>query len=347
MSKVLGFGVIGCGNIGPFHMDAITQIKGAKLVAISDVVEPRVKELAKKYNVEGYLDYNKMLERKDIDVVNICTPSGLHIESALAAAKAGKHLIVEKPLEITLEKCDKIIKAANDNKVKLCVIFPSRFSFGVRKLKEAIEKDRFGKIVIGDAYIKWYRSQEYYDTGKWRGTWEMDGGGALMNQSIHTIDILQWMMGPVDEVTAYAGTLLRKIKVEDTAVALLKFKNNAFGVIEGTTAVYPGFDNRLEIYGEKGSVVLVGTNVEAWEFIDKIEEDEQIKAAKKKTSSGASDPVKSITSEGHMIQIQDMVDAINNNKTPMVDGYEGRKAVELVLAIYKSAKEKKQIRLPL
>jgi predicted dehydrogenase len=212
--KKLGFGIIGSGNIGPFHAEAISHIEEAELKAVSDVVEERAKELAEKYRVDFYADYNKLLEREDIAVVNICTPSGMHEEIALTSANAGKHLIVEKPLEITLEKCDRIIKSCEENKVKLCVIFPSRFGKATTKLKESIGKGRFGKLVLGDAYIKWYRSQEYYDSGGWRGTWKIDGGGALMNQSIHTVDLLQWMMGSVESVFAYSETLLRNIEVE-------------------------------------------------------------------------------------------------------------------------------------
>ncbi len=346
--KKLGFGIIGSGNIGPFHAEAIANIEEAELRAVSDVVEERAKGLAAKYKADFYSDYKKLVERKDVEVVNICAPSGMHEEMALAAANDGKHVIIEKPLEITLPKCDRIIENCRKKKVKLCVIFPSRFTQATTGLKEVINKGRFGKLVLGDAYIKWYRSQEYYDSGGWRGTWKVDGGGALMNQSIHSVDLLQWMMGSVESVFAYSETLLRNIEVEDTAVALLRFKNGALGVIEGTTSVYPGLDARIEIHGEKGSVILEGKKVKFWEFMDQVEEDEKMRMiGQEDTSSGAKDPTKFMTSESHRLQILDMVKAIRNDSQPLVDGIEGRKAVEIILAVYESAKKGGVVKLPL
>ncbi len=348
MANEVRFAIIGTGNIGPFHADAISKINGAKLVAVADIIEEKAKQLADKYNAEAYADYEKMLERDDIDVVNICTPSGLHMESALKAAENGKHLIVEKPLDITLEKCDRIIDACMESNLKLCVIFPKRFKLAVQKTKEAIEQGRFGKLVFVNGACNEFRSQEYYDSGKWRGTWALDGGGALMNQSIHTIDALYYLAGDVSSIYAYTATLARNIEVEDTAVAAFKLKNGALGMITGTTSVYPGYDPVISIHGDKGSVVINGEKIEKWDFEIQKEGDSAIRnIGKDNTSSSANDPIKQMSSEGHMHQIADMIEAIRTDRQPMVNGEEGRKAVEIIIGIYGSQKEKKEITLPI
>ncbi len=348
MADELRFAIIGTGNIGPFHADAISKIDGAKLVAVADIVEEKAKQLADKYNAHAYTDYERMLERDDIDVVNICTPSGLHMESALKAAGKEKHLIVEKPLDITLEKCDSIIDACRENNLKLCVIFPKRFQLAVQKTKEAIEQGRFGKLVFVSGVCKEFRSQEYYNSGKWRGTWALDGGGALMNQSIHTIDAFYYLAGDVSSIYAYTGTLARNIEVEDTAVAALKLRNGALGIITGATSIYPGYDPVISIHGEKGSVVINGERIEKWDFEIPKEGDKEIRnIGKDNTSSSANDPIKQMSSEGHMSQIADMVEAIRTNRQPKVNGEEGRKAVEIIIGIYRSQKEKREIRFPI
>jgi len=348
MADELRFAIIGTGNIGPFHADAIAKIDGAKLVAVADIVEERAKQLADKYNADAYMDYEKMLERDDIDVVNICTPSGMHMESALKAAENGKHLIVEKPLDITLGKCDRIINACRKNNLKLCVIFPKRFQLAVQKTKEAIKQGRFGKLVFVNGACKEFRSQEYYDSGKWRGTWALDGGGALMNQSIHTIDTLYYLAGDVSNIYAYTATLARNIEVEDTAVAAFKLRNGALGIITGTTSIYPGYDSVISIHGEKGSVVINGEKIEKWDFKTPKEGDKEIKEiGRDNTSSSANDPIKQMSSEGHMLQITDMVEAIRTDRQPKINGEEGRKAVEIIIGIYRSQKEKREITFPI
>ncbi len=317
-------------------------------MAVADIVEEKAKQLADKYNADVYMDYEKMLEWDDIDVVNICTPSGMHMESALKAAEKGEHLIVEKPLDITLEKCDRIIDACRENKLKLCVIFPTRFKPAIVKTKEAIEQGRFGKLVFVSGVCKEFRSQQYYDSGKWRGTWALDGGGALMNQSIHTIDALYYLAGDVSSIYAYTGTLARNIEVEDTAVAAFKLKNGALGIITGATSIYPGYDPVISIHGEKGSVVINGQKIEKWDFETPKEWDKEIKdIGKDNTSSSANDPIKQMSSEGHMSQIADMVEAIRTDKQPKVNGKQGRKAVEIIVGIYKSQKEKREITFPI
>ncbi|MCK5844938.1 MAG: Gfo/Idh/MocA family oxidoreductase [Victivallales bacterium] len=338
--KNIKFAIVGCGNIAPFHAEGISNSDGAELVAVCDKDSARAAELAAKCSVDDYDDYAKMLEIDDLDVVNICLPSGLHEPLSVQAANAGKHVMVEKPLDITLEKCDSIINACRENNVKLATIFPSRFKPGSTAIAEAVAKGRFGRLTLGDASIKWFRSQEYYDSGNWRGTWKFDGGGALMNQSIHYIDVLQNIMGPVKSVTARCETLARKIEVEDTAVAIIKFMNGSIGTITGTTTAYPGLDSRIGIHGEFGSAILEGESLVVWKFKDELPEDDDIREAASKTkSSGAQDPTKNLKSEGHQLQVSDMVAAIRDDREPMVNGESGRKAVEIITGIYRSSRE--------
>ena len=348
--KTYGFGIVGAGMIAVFHAAAINDLKNGKLVAFADVVEKAAKARGKEFGVDYYTDYKKMLERDDIDVISIATPSGIHLEPAVAAAKAGKHVIVEKPLEVTPARCDKIIRACKKAKVKLASIFPSRFKDCNVFIKEAIDQGRFGKLTVGDTYVKWWRSQEYYDSGGWRGTWKLDGGGALMNQSVHNVDLLQWFMGPVKSIQAYTDCLVHKrIEVEDTAVAVLRFKNGALGVIEGTTSVFPGLLKRIEIHGNKGTAVAEEEDIIKWEFERRRAIDKKIEKryAKRVTKGGAVADPKAISHFGHMKQFADLLDAVEKNREPFVNGPEGRKAVEIICAIYKAAKTGKAVTLPL
>jgi predicted dehydrogenase len=243
-------------------------------------------------------------------------------------------------LDITIEKCNNIIAACELNSVKLAVIYQNRFKKAVSMVENAINEGRFGKLTLADAQVKWYRSQEYYDSAGWRGTWEFDGGGTLMNQSIHFIDILQSLMGPVKSISAKCATLAKDIEVEDTAVAILQFENGALGVIEGTTAAYPGMFGRIGIHGNKGSAVIEGEAITHWEFEDKQPGDENVVSSfALKSSGGDNDPNSNFSHEGHKLQIEDMVKAIHENRKPKIDGYEGRKAVEIIKTIYRSSNE--------
>jgi UDP-N-acetyl-2-amino-2-deoxyglucuronate dehydrogenase len=346
----LGFGIIGCGMISRFHAKAIADVAGAKLVACFDTFADSANKLAAEFGCTAYTDFDKFLADKNIHIVTIGTPSGAHQDPAVAAAKAGKHVIVEKPLEITLEKCDAIIKACEENKVLVSTIFPSRFHEPAIEIKKAIESNRFGRLTLGDAYVKWFRTQQYYDSGKWRGTWELDGGGALMNQAVHSVDLLTWFMGPVVEVTAHWGTLAHeRIAVEDTLVATLKFANGSLGVIEASTSVYPGYLKRIEISGSQGTAIMEEEDIKAWDFAEKLPSDDAINArmaSSKSTGGGASDP-SAIGHHGHAKQFADMVRAINTGTKPAVDGYEGRRSIEIILAIYKAAETGTTVKLPL
>jgi predicted dehydrogenase len=270
------------------------------------------------------------------------------MESAVAAAEAGKHVVVEKPLEVTLERCDRIIEACDRNKVKLCTIFPSRFGDANRTLKAAIDTGRFGRLTLGETTCKWWRPQSYYDQGGWRGTKKLDGGGALMNQAIHNVDLLSWMMGPVTHVSGFIDTLAHeRIEVEDTAVGCLRFANGALGVIEATTSVHPGLPKTIAIHGDHGTAVIEQDDILRWELTPETPEDLRIKerfAQKVGASGGSSDPA-AISHVGHARQLTDFVQAIQAGKEPLVDGREGRKAVEIILAIYRSAASGQTIKL--
>ncbi len=348
MARV-GFGIIGCGNIGPVHAEALSQVRGAKLVAVSDVVEKSAKALAGKYGAASYVDYRKLLERDDVDAVCLCVPSGVRGEMGETCAAAGKHILAEKPLEINTKKIDRLIAAAAKAKVKLGCVFQSRFAEGARLVRSAVEKGRFGRIVLGDAYIKWYRSQEYYDSSQWRGTWKLDGGGALINQGIHQVDLLLWFMGPAKWVRAESRILAHeRIEVEDLACATIGFENGALGVIEASTAIWPGHPARVEIHGSEGSAVVEDGELHFWRFKKETKADERVRASFRSDAalgSGAGDPLSDLKCEGHRRQIQDFVHAIRDDRPPFVDGPEGRRAVALIEAIYKSAASGKTVRL--
>ncbi|MDD4297723.1 MAG: Gfo/Idh/MocA family oxidoreductase [Ruminiclostridium sp.] len=340
--EIVGFGIIGCGTISSWHAGAIAEIPGASLKGVTDVNKESREAFASKWNAKAYESVEDMLKDEDIDVVSICTPSGLHAPLAIQVANAGKHIITEKPMAINLKEADEMIRACEDNKVKMAVISQLRFTDAVIRLKDAVNKGLLGKLVSGDIYMKFYRSQEYYDKGGWRGTWKMDGGGALMNQGIHGIDLLQYVMGDVKSVFAYTRTLARNIEVEDTAAAILEFENGALGVIQGTTSIYPGSPRRLEINGDKGTIALEEDCITTWDILGQ-EKDPEIVFGR--TTSGASSNPTAFGIEGHIKQIGDMVDAIKNDKKPLVDQYEGRKPVQIITAIYESSKTGKIVYL--
>lgn len=346
----IGFGIIGCGMIAKFHAKAIRDIRGARLVGCFNRTLDKAEALASEFGGEATTDLDQMLARPDIDVVTICTPSGAHMEPAIAAAKAGKHVIVEKPLDVTLKRCDTMIAACEKAGVKLGTIFPSRFHKSSQLLKRAVDDGRFGQLTLGDAYVKWFRTQAYYDSGAWRGTWKLDGGGALMNQAIHSVDLLLWLMGPVVQVTAHTATLAHeRIEVEDVATATLRFANGALGVIEATTAAFPGSLKKIELSGSQGMAVLEEESIIKWQFAKMTRRDEQLlqeMQARTKTGGGAADPA-AIGHQAHAELFREFLKAIKEDKNPNLDGREGRRSVELILAIYKSAKTGKAVNLPL
>lgn len=346
----IGFGIIGCGMIAKFHARAIRDIKGAKLVGCFNRTIDKASALANEFGGEPTDDLDSLLARTDIDVVTICTPSGAHMEPAIAAAKAGKHVIVEKPLDVTLKRCDAMIAACEKAGVKLGTIFPSRFHKSSQLLKRAVDDGRFGQLTLGDAYVKWFRTQAYYDSGAWRGTWKLDGGGALMNQAIHSVDLLLWLMGPAVSVTAHTATLSHeRIEVEDVATATIRFASGALGVIEATTAAFPGSLKRIELSGSQGMAVLEEESIIKWEFAKMNKRDQQIRDEmldNTKTGGGAADPA-AIGHQAHAELFREFLKAIKDGKNPNLDGREGKRSVELILAIYKSAQTGKAVPLPL
>jgi len=345
-----GFGIIGCGMIADFHARAIADIRGAKLAACFDRVPAAADRLAESTGCKACHDLKEMLADPAVDVVTIGTPSGAHMEPAVAAARAGKHVIVEKPLEITLRRCDRIIDECRKAGVVLSSIFPSRFHEPSIEMKRAVDGGRFGRLTVGDAIVKWYRTQQYYDSGAWRGTWKLDGGGALMNQAIHSVDLLCWLMGPVREIRARTALLAHKrIDVEDVALATLEFENGALGIIEASTAIYPGYLKRIEIHGTAGSAVMEEEDLVKWDFAKKNRRDATIHkkmSQQKSGGGGAADPA-AIGHHGHTRQFQDVLKAIKKGTSPSIDGPEGRRSVEVILGIYKAAETGRAVQLPL
>jgi predicted dehydrogenase len=345
-----GFGIVGCGVISDFHAEAIKHLKGARLVACHDNVAACAERLAAERGCVPYTNLTAFLAHPGLDVVTIATPSGAHLEPAVAAARAGKHLLVEKPLEITLSRCDRIIAAATKARVLLAGIFPSRFSAGIQVIKQALDKKHFGTIAFGNATVKWYRSQEYYDSGGWRGTWELDGGGAIMNQGIHTVDLLQWLLGPVEEIIARTACRTHKrIEVEDVAIATLRFRSGALGLIQGSTSAFPGFPREIEVYGAKGSAIYTDTAITHWEVEKPGAWDRQVKrkhVSAAEGAAGAADP-RAISFKPHLAQFEEFMKALKGKGTVSVDGAEARKAVEIIVGMYLAANRGKPVKLPL
>jgi predicted dehydrogenase len=348
--STLGVAIVGCGMIARFHARALAEVPGTRVAALVSRSEGSARKFAEELNqqVACYTDLGEALARTNVHVVIITTPSGAHLEPAVMAAKAGKHVVVEKPLEITPERCDQVIAACEANKVLLCTIFPSRFGDANVELKKAVEAGRFGRLTLGETTCKWWRSQAYYDEGGWKGTKALDGGGALMNQAIHQVDLLQWVMGDVEQIAGFTATLAHeRIEVEDTAVACLRFANGALGVIQATTSVHPGLPKTIGVHGDKGTVVIEQDDVLRWDFTPESPGDAEVKArfAQKTGASGGSSNPAAISHEGHRRQLADFVAAIRGGGRPLVDGREGRKAVAIIEAIYRAAASGQAVRL--
>jgi UDP-N-acetyl-2-amino-2-deoxyglucuronate dehydrogenase len=339
-------GLVGTGSIAGFHAAAIADVPDARLVAATSRREEPGKDFARKHGCDFEPSLEALLARDDIDAVAITTPSGSHAEIGIAAARAGKHVFCEKPLDITPEKIDALIQACDEAKVQLGAVFQSRMGNSGRALKEAIEQNRFGKLSQCSAYVPWYRTDEYYSSVGWRGTWELDGGGALMNQGIHAVDMLLWVAGDVEEVSACCQTRLHDIEVEDNAVAWLRFTSGALGVIQASTCSFPGQAKRLEIMGEKGTVVMEDDLFKVWKFSDESPQDaEKVNPPQQSgIGGGASDP-KAISTEGHRRLYVDFVEAVLSGRASLITGAEARRAVELICAIYQSSREGKPVKL--
>lgn len=343
--KEYGFGIVGCGAIGPIHADALAETDRAKLVAVCDIIKNRADEIAEKHGAKAYYEYSEMLNDPAVEIVCVCTPSGMHSQMGIEAARAKKNVLTEKPIDITLEATDALIAACRKEGVTLGVVFQHRYDEGALEIKEAIESGRFGKLLLCDAYVKWYRKQSYYDDVPWHGTYNMDGGGAIINQSVHFVDLLRWLAGDVASVQAKTATVGHKMEAEDLGVALVEYANGAMGVIEGSTAIYPGLSEKMEIHGEKGTAVLEGAQITSWQI--QGEEERKTGPLEEPTwKSGAADPT-NVAIAGHAAQMADMMEAIEKGRPPAVTGEEGRAALEIVLAVYESSKTGKRVTLPL
>ena len=345
--KTWNFGIIGAGSIADFHARAIDAMPNAQVVSVCDSATDRADKFAQKYNCRPCYDYNDLLTDPEVQIVAIATPSGAHAEPAIAAAKAAKHVICEKPLDITLERIDAMIDAHQHAGTYLGCIFQNRFSDAVVVIRQAIDDGRFGTITSAGAYGPWWRTPEYYKNS-WHGTRDLDGGGALMNQSIHFIDMLCAFMGPVQAVQAFTANIGHPyIEVEDTAVASLRFANGALGVVYGTSSAWPGFPARVEISGTAGTVIYSDGRLIVWQFADEKTQDKKIREQfnQPQLSSGASDP-NAIDFQGHQRNFTAFIKAIETNTPYCLDGPEARKSVQLILAIYQSAKEQKMIAIP-
>ena len=341
--ETFGVGITGAGIIAAVHAEALGEIEGARLVALTSRREATGRKLADAHGAEWHAELGELLARPDVDAVILCTPSGLHGAEAVAAAHARKHVISEKPMATTLADADRMIRACRNAGVTLSVIFQYRFNRDALRLKRAVEAGLFGRPVLGNAFVHWHRTQAYYEaSGGWRGTWSLDGGGALMNQSIHAIDLLQWILGPLRSVCAYTDTLAHDIETEDAASAALRFASGALGVIQGTTSAHRDWPLRIEIQGTEGSATLEGPRLTVWQ---PVREEEVLRASELESlpAPREDEPL----GGAHRQQLEEIFAALREGREPPVPGEEARKAVEIILGIYGAATSGTQVTFPL
>jgi UDP-N-acetyl-2-amino-2-deoxyglucuronate dehydrogenase len=334
--------LVGCGRISTNHFEALSRIEGLRLSAVCDVVEERAKAAGEKWGVPWFTSYEQLLERGECDVVTLATPSGMHPNHGIMAARAGKHVVSEKPMAISLSAADDLVNACDEAGVQLFVVKQNRLNATIQLLKRALDKGRFGRLFMANATVRWARPQEYYDQAKWRGTWEFDGG-AFMNQASHYVDLIQWLVGPVESVMAKTATMARRIEAEDSGAAVLKFRNGAIGVLEVTMLTFPrNLEGSITLLGEKGSVKIAGTavnKIETWQFAEYDDDDRLVEAA------NTSPP--SVYGFGHEPYYRNVLKVLRGEAAPDTDGRGGRKSLELILGIYESAKTGREVPLPL
>ena len=333
---------VGCGRISASHFEALSRIDGLDLVAVCDTVESRAHAAGEQWRVPWFTNSEQMMSQVPCDVVSIATPSGMHPQHGIAAARAGKHVVSEKPMAITLSAADELVKACDDAGVQLFVVQQNRLNATVQLVKRALDKGRFGRLYMANATVRWARPQEYYDQAPWRGTWEFDGG-AFMNQASHYVDLIQWLVGPVEGVMAKTATMARRIEAEDSGAALLKFRNGAIGVIEVTMLTFPkNYEGSVTILGERGTVKIGGTavnRIEHWQFADYDDDDKLVEAANTAPPS--------VYGFGHEPYYRNVLKVLRGEAGPDTDGRGGRKSLELILGIYESAKTGREVPLPL
>ena len=338
---MLKFVLVGCGRIAKRHSDLLGhgEIQGAQLVGVCDLDEARAKTIGEKFDVPYFTDMHEMMTSVELDVVSVLTDSGSHADVVVDLAQYGKHIVVEKPIALTLDDVDRMITTCDRHGVKLFVVQQNRFNVPVLKLREALEADRFGKLVMGTVRVRWCRTQEYYDQDKWRGTWARDGG-VISNQAIHHVDLLSWMMGDVESVFAKSSTALVDIETEDTAAVVLRFRNGALGIIEATTATRPiDLEGSISVLGEKGTVEIGGfavNEMKVWNFSQPQDGD-----AEMLEKYSVNPP--NVYGFGHKAYYDHVVDCVVNNRQQLVDGLEGRKGLELISAIYESVETGKEV----
>lgn len=334
--------LVGCGRISANHFAAVSRIDGLTLAGVCDVDEGRARAAGDARGVPWFTSYERMLDTLPCDVVAIATPSALHPRQGVLAARAGKHVVSEKPMATSLTAADELVKACDDAGVHLFVVKQNRLNATVQLVKRALDKGRFGRIYMANATVRWARPQEYYDQAPWRGTWEFDGG-AFMNQASHYVDLIQWLVGPVESVMAKTATLARKIEAEDSGAAILKFRNGAIGVIEVTMLTFPkNYEGSLTLLGEKGTVRIGGTavnRIEHWQFAEYDDDDKLVDAANTNPPS--------VYGFGHEPYYRNVLKVLRGEAVPDTDGRGGRKSLELILAMYESAKTGREIPLPL
>jgi len=343
------YALIGCGRIATNHIKAVLN-NGLELIAVCDIEPNHIESLLSKHDlndkscIKRYTDYKKMIVENELDIVGVATESGLHAEIALYCIEYGIHVVIEKPMAMSINDADEIIRRSNEKSVKVSACHQNRFNLAIQEMRKALELGRFGKMSHGSIHVRWNRNESYYTQAPWRGTWAQDGG-ALMNQCIHGIDLLRWMMG--DEIEEIYGATRQQfhsyLETEDVGMAVLKFKNGSIATIEGSTNVYPkNLEETLYLFGENGTVKIGGTstnNIDVWDFDDETEDDKSKKGLEESTSN--------VYGNGHTSLYADMIEAIKNDRAPYVDAYAGKNALEVVLAIYKSQKEGKPVKLPL
>jgi UDP-N-acetyl-2-amino-2-deoxyglucuronate dehydrogenase len=351
VSATHGFGIVGAGVISAMHAEAIASLPGARLAAVTDVDAGRAAALAETHGASAEPSLDGLLARPDVDVVCVCVPSGMHAEVGVRAAAAGKHLVVEKPIDVTLAAADRLVAAAAEAGVVMTVISQTRFAPALAELRGLLDEGALGRLVFGEATTKWYRSQDYYDSAAWRGTWALDGG-ALMNQGVHYVDLLRWCAGPVTEVTALCQTTDHQVEAEDVALALLRFASGAVGTVIASTAMYPGFPQRLELAGTGGTVVIEDGKIVHRSLLadrDSAPAYGSVGAGAVDgaggTAGAAADPA-AVGTSGHAAQIGDLLAAIEEGRPPAVTGQDGRDALEIICAVYQSAREGRPVTLP-
>jgi len=338
-TKKFGIGIAGCGNISDTHADAVSALKSCKLVGACTRNPGRLDTFCNKYSLSGFTSYDEFLDHPGLDIVSVCTPTGTHLDYGKMAAKAGKHVIVEKPIEITVDRGRSLVDACRQNDVKLAVIYQNRFIDEVVRMKQMLDQGELGDVFMVSASVKWFRDQQYYSESNWRGTFKLDGGGVVINQSVHTVDLLQWLVGDVESIYAFTGTFTHEnIEAEDNAVAAMKFKNGTIGVFEASTSIDPPRERKIEMNGTAGTLILEGDNF----FLKTAKTNEKNSEIQSKPS-GAAGPLDGLTYKNHLKQYAQIISAISSNSEPVVSGEESLKSLAVVEALYQSANNGKPV----